>query len=79
MISDLGGTIPPDSIVLGPASTIFNVTMVVCGLMLIAGAYLLHKLYRRPLFTVFFMLFGIGALEWACSRATRETRTRLQR
>lgn len=62
MISDLGGTVPPDSIVLEPASTIFNATMVVCGLMLLGGVYLLHKLYRRPLFTVFFMLFGIGAL-----------------
>lgn len=62
MISDLGGTEPPNSVVLEPASTIFNATMIVCGLMLIAGAYLLHKLYRRPLFSVFFMLFGMGAL-----------------
>jgi hypothetical membrane protein len=62
MISDLGGTVPPNSIVLEPASTIFNATMIVCGLMLLGGACLLHKLYRKSHFTVFFLLFGIGVL-----------------
>ncbi|RZN45231.1 DUF998 domain-containing protein [archaeon] len=62
MISDLGGTEPPDSIVLEPASTIFNATMAICGIMLIGGAYLIHLLYRRPIFSVFFMLFGAGVL-----------------
>ena len=40
-ISDLGATRPPGSVILQPSATIFNVTMIVTGLAVIAAAVLL--------------------------------------
>lgn len=46
-ISDLGGTRPPAGLVFQPSATIFNVSMIVTGLLLLLGAVVLHRGVRR--------------------------------
>jgi len=62
MISDLGGTEPPDSIVVQPSAAIFDGTMIIVGLAVIAAAVCLHKARRRKSLTIPLLVFGIGAL-----------------
>jgi hypothetical membrane protein len=59
-ISDLGGTRPPDSVVLQPSATIFDVVMVVSGTMIIVAALLLRRASRAAM--VFTALLGLGVL-----------------
>ncbi len=37
-ISDLGATEPPDSVIEQPSATIFNTTMIVCGVLVLAAS-----------------------------------------
>lgn len=62
MISDLGATEPPNSIIIQPSATIFNVTMMICGLCIILSAYCIHRALFIGTFTAPLALFGIGAL-----------------
>lgn len=62
MISDLGGSEPPDSVVLQPSAAIFDTAMVVTGLLIILGALCAHVALRRPSLTIPLALFGVGAL-----------------
>lgn len=61
-ISDLGATIPPDSVILQPSATIFDVSMIVVGLMIVAGAFFVHRAFARKAVTIPLALFGIGAI-----------------
>jgi hypothetical membrane protein len=61
-ISDLGGTRPPDGLVLQPSATIFNLTMIVSGLLVIAGATCLHGGLGRLSVTLAVGALGVGAL-----------------
>ena len=61
-ISDLGATIPPNSVILQPSATIFDVSMIVAGLAIIAGAFFVHRAFARKAVTIPLALFGIGAL-----------------
>ena len=61
-ISDLGGTRPPHGLVTQPSAMIFDTTMLIAGVLLLAGAFTLWRLYRNRLFTVVSALFGAGAL-----------------
>lgn len=61
-ISDLGATLPPDSIIVEPSATIFNTTMLVSGLLIVASAYCIHRAFRRQAITVLLGLFGTGVL-----------------
>jgi len=61
-ISDLGATVPPDSIITQPSATIFNSSMLVTGVLLMFAAYLIHKAIRKRSISSAFMLFGLGAL-----------------
>lgn len=62
-ISDLGATQPPHSIVTQPSAHIFDVTMVLAGIMLIIGASILYKtLTAGKLVSAFTLLLGIGVL-----------------
>ena len=61
-ISDLGGTVPPHSFITQPAAQIFDWTMIVAGIMLIVGAFLVHEVHRRRLLTIPSVLLGIGVL-----------------
>jgi hypothetical membrane protein len=61
-ISDLGATIPPNSVILQPSATIFDVSMIVAGLMIVAGAFFVHRAFARKAVTIPLALFGIGAI-----------------
>ena len=61
-ISDLGGTRPPQGLVTQPSAMIFDTTMLIAGVLLLAGAFALWRLYRDRVLTVVSALFGIGAL-----------------
>jgi hypothetical membrane protein len=62
MISDLGGTEPPHSIVLQPSAAIFDVTMIVTGIAIVLGAWCLWRSFGRRAVTVATALLGIGVL-----------------
>src|SRR6201982_78106 len=59
-ISDLGGTRPPQGLVTQPSAMIFDATMLIAGVLLLAGAFALWRLYRDRLLTVVATLFGVG-------------------
>jgi hypothetical membrane protein len=61
-ISDLGATVPPNSIILQPSATIFNTTMLVAGLLVLGATYFLHRAYRDRLLTAVFGLLSVGLL-----------------
>ena len=59
-ISDLGGTRPPHGLVTQPSAMIFDTTMLIAGVLLLAGAFAVWRLYRNRLLTVVSALFGAG-------------------
>jgi|AntRauTorckE6833_2_1112554.scaffolds.fasta_scaffold09822_3 hypothetical membrane protein len=61
-ISDLGSTRPPDSIIHQPSSTIFNITMMITGILIIIATLFVHSIYRKLIASVPLGLFGIGIL-----------------
>jgi hypothetical membrane protein len=61
-ISDLGGTRPPQGLVTQPSAIIFDTTMLIAGVLLLAGAFALWRLYRDWVLTVVSTLFGAGVL-----------------
>jgi hypothetical membrane protein len=62
-ISDLGGTTPADgAIVYQPSATIFDVSMIVVGLMVIAAGGLIHRGFGRRSVTIPIIVLGAGAL-----------------
>ena len=61
-ISDLGGTRPPQGLVTQPSAMIFDTTMLIAGVLLLAGAFALWRLYQHRVLTVVSTLFGAGAL-----------------
>jgi hypothetical membrane protein len=52
-ISDLG---------VGPSALIWNSSVFLLGLLLLVGAYFLHRAFRFELFTVMIVLTGVGAM-----------------
>jgi hypothetical membrane protein len=62
MISDLGATEPPNSIIIQPSATIFNISMMICGLCIIISAYFIHRTLYSGTLTLPLALFGTGAL-----------------
>jgi hypothetical membrane protein len=59
-ISDLGGTLPPHSVVRQPSAAIFDTTMLVTGLMVVAAGYLLYRTGGRRGAAVLTVLLGAG-------------------
>ncbi len=62
MISDLGATEPPNSIIIQPSSSIFSASMAVCGLLVTIASYFLHRAFSRKAITFPLGLFGVGVL-----------------
>jgi hypothetical membrane protein len=60
-ISDLGGTRPPQGLVTQPSAMIFDTIMLITGVLLLAGAFALWRLYRDRVLAVVSTLFGAGA------------------
>ena len=61
-ISDLGGTRPPNSVVLQPSATIFDVSMALVGILVIAGSWFVQRAYGRRSVTTPVAILGVGAL-----------------
>ena len=59
-ISDLGSTKPPNSIIHQPSASIFNATMFLVGLMSLIASFLQHRYFKKLIFTIPIMLFGLG-------------------
>ena len=62
MISDLGATEPPNSLIIQPSSTIFSAAMAVSGLLITASACCIHHAFRKQAVTIPLGLFGTGVL-----------------
>jgi hypothetical membrane protein len=62
MISDLGATEPPNSIITQPSANIFNLSMVISGILVLMGAYFLFRSYNDRIALVLVGLLGLGAL-----------------
>ena len=60
-LSHLGATEPPGSIALQPSATIFNTTMVVVGLMLLAAAYFTFRAFGAKRVSLPIAVLGIAA------------------
>jgi len=60
-ISDLGGTEPPDSVILQPSATIFNLTMMVVGLLMLAAAWFVQRAFGRRSVTIPLAVLGAAA------------------
>lgn len=60
-ISDLGATEPPNSVILQPSATIFDLTMIATGLLVIGAALALGRAGFVWSATVPLGLFGLGA------------------
>ena len=62
-VSDLGGSRPSEGgIVLQPSATIFDATMVVSGVMIVAAAFSFHRASGRRAVTIPTALLGLGVL-----------------
>jgi hypothetical membrane protein len=61
-ISDLGATRPPNSVILQPSATIFNLTMIGTGAAIAVAALLLHRVYGTKRVTISLTILGIGIL-----------------
>jgi hypothetical membrane protein len=61
-ISDLGGTVPPNSYMVQPNRAIFIATMAVSGVLVLAATYFLSPVIKRRRVIVGLALFGCGLL-----------------
>ncbi len=61
-ISDLGGTRPPDSVVLQPSATIFNLSMIAIGLLVVIASLFVHGVFRLRSVTIPIAILGAAAL-----------------
>ncbi len=62
MISDLGGTEPPEGRVEQPSAAVFDGTMIVGGVLIVAAALVTWRALGRRVFSVFVTLLGVGML-----------------
>jgi len=59
-ISDLGSTKPPNSLIYQPSASIFNISMLLSGLMALMATFYQHRYFKKLLFTIPLSLFGFG-------------------
>ena len=61
-LSHLGATEPPNSVAYQPSASIFDVTLMVAGLMLIAAGFLTFRAYRAKRVSIPMSVFGFAVL-----------------
>ena len=61
-LSDLASTVPPNESVLQPSAMLFNVTTFLFGMLIIASAFLIHRVCKKQLFTSLLALSGLAAI-----------------
>lgn len=59
-ISDLGATKPPNSIITQPSATIFNVTMILTGLMILFASWLVYLSFEKYIISIPLGFLGLG-------------------
>ena len=59
-ISDLGATKPPNSLIYQPSASIFNIAMLLSGLMTLMATFFQHQYFKKLLFSIPLGLFGLG-------------------
>jgi hypothetical membrane protein len=59
-ISDLGGTVPPNSYMVQPNRLIFIISMAISGVLVLVATYLLWRVLERRRFLVALGIFGVG-------------------
>ena len=62
VISDLGATGSPQSLVVQPSATIFNTTVIVCGVLIILAAFFLYRSFKSLVLAIAAGLSGVGFL-----------------
>jgi hypothetical membrane protein len=60
-ISDLGGTRPPEGIVLQPSAAIFDGSMIIVGLLVVAGSWFVQRAFGRRSVTMPLAILGAAA------------------
>ena len=76
-VSHLGASEPPNSVVLQPSAAIFDVTMLVAGAMILAGAWFAYRAVGRKAVLIPTALLGIGTLGVGIFPLTHPTPHRL--
>lgn len=61
-ISDLGASRPPNSIIHQPSATIFNITMIISGALLLTATYFVKKTINKNLLVIPLAFFSIGII-----------------
>ena len=61
-ISELAASIPPSTLVPEPSGTIFNVSMIFAGLMIMLAGYYVQVIFKKYTATIPLGLFGLGIL-----------------
>jgi hypothetical membrane protein len=61
-VSHLGASEPPNSVVLQPSAAIFDITMLVAGAMILAGAWFAYRALGRKAVLIPTVLLGVGTL-----------------
>jgi len=59
-ISELAAALPPGTVTPPISAAVFNLTMIVTGIMVLASGFLLVKVYKKLLATIPLMMFGAG-------------------
>jgi hypothetical membrane protein len=62
MISDLGATEPPNSLITQPSANIFNLSMIISGILVITGSFFLYRSFNDKIAGFLVGLLGLGAL-----------------
>jgi hypothetical membrane protein len=62
MISDLGATEPPNSLITQPSATIFNLAMIISGILVLTGSFFIFRSFNDRLAAILVGLLGLGAL-----------------
>ncbi len=62
MISDLGATEPPNSLITQPSATIFNTSMMIAGILLLIGTYVVFRTYDDRIVLIFLGILSTGVL-----------------
>jgi hypothetical membrane protein len=61
-VSHLAASEPPNSVVLQPSAAIFNITMLVTGAMILAGAWFAYRALRRKAVLIPTAILGVGTV-----------------
>ena len=62
-ISDLGATKPPNSVIYQPSSGVFNIAMLLSGLMTLTATFFQHKHFKKMAVSIPLSLFGLGLID----------------